>query len=298
MDVELLDLHDRYYARQVVVDNAVNRRSRELLQVIKKLRGEFDVIKDSDRVREEECEELRAKCEVAMTEFEKNPTVVALREKISTLSTKVKEHKVSLYRMMLESKNWAGYQQSLSTLKSKVTSLEAEKARLKAVEVSIRKEVEELKHDRREVVSKVVPYTVMDLVHSDDMGSLIGRLVSFAIVYGRCKAYEQVVDMKEPFDLSKVKGYRSSYKKDHTQASNDLAIAIFPWLDEFMADPSASIEALLSKKPPSLQRPAPSRTQVPLPSSQRASPSSVPVSNSMYPPADFSVVKPQSSQLQ
>ncbi|GKG04366.1 hypothetical protein Tco_0314753, partial [Tanacetum coccineum] len=91
--------------------------------------------------------------------------------------------------------------------------------------------------------------------------------VSSAIVYGRCKAFEQVADMKEPFELSKVKGYRSSYKKDHTQASNDLATTTFPWLDEFVADPSAPIEALLSKKPPTLQRPAPSRTQVPLPSS-------------------------------
>ncbi|GKF41377.1 hypothetical protein Tco_0124719, partial [Tanacetum coccineum] len=102
---------------------------------------------------------------------------------------------------------------------------------------------------------------------------------------------------KEPFDLSKVKGYRSFYKKDHTQASNDFATVIFPWLDEFMADPSASIKALLSKKPPTLQKHAPSRTQVPLPSSQRATPSSVPVSNSMSPPADAFVVKPQSSQL-
>ncbi|GKA97842.1 hypothetical protein Tco_0825736 [Tanacetum coccineum] len=65
MDAELLDLHDRCYARQAVVDNAVNRRSHELLQVIKKLRGEFDVMKDRERAREEECEELRAKCEAA-----------------------------------------------------------------------------------------------------------------------------------------------------------------------------------------------------------------------------------------
>ncbi|GJU47363.1 hypothetical protein Tco_1204629 [Tanacetum coccineum] len=298
MDVELLDLHDRCYARQAVVDNAVNRRSRELLQVIEKLRGEFDVMKDRERAREEECEELRAKCEAAMTEFEKNPTVVALREKISTLSTEVKEHKVSLDRMMLESQKWAGYQQSLSTLESKVTSLEAEKARLEAVKVSLRKEVEELKHDRKEVVSKVVLYAAMELVHSDHMGSLIGRLVSSAILYVRCRAYEQVADMKDPFDLSKVKGYRSSYKKDHIQASSDLATATFLWLDEFVADPLAPIEALLSKKPPSLQRPAPSRTQVPLPSSQRATPSPVPVSNSMSPPADVSIVKPKSSQLQ
>ncbi|GKC54210.1 hypothetical protein Tco_1076955 [Tanacetum coccineum] len=142
-----------------------------------------------------------------------------------------------------------------------------EKARLEAVELSLQKEVEELKQERGEVVSKVVPYAAIELVHNDHMGSLVGRLVSSAILYGRCKAYEQVTNMKEPFDLSKVKDYRSSYKKDHTQANNDLATATFPWLDEFVADPSAPIEALLSKKPPSLQRPAPSRTQVSLPSS-------------------------------
>ncbi|GKB51663.1 hypothetical protein Tco_0902416, partial [Tanacetum coccineum] len=170
IDLDLLDLHDRCYARQAVVDNAVNRRSPELM-------------------------------------------------------------------MMLESQKWAGYQHSFSNLESK--------------------EVEELKQDRREVVSKVIPYAAMELVHSDDMGSLVGR----------CRAFEQVAGMKEPFDLSKVKGYRSSYKKDHTQASNDLAIATFPWLDEFVVDPLALIEALLSKKPPTLQRLAPSRTQFPLVSS-------------------------------
>ncbi|GJZ27989.1 hypothetical protein Tco_0572636 [Tanacetum coccineum] len=281
MDVELLDLHDRYYARQAVVDNAVNRRSHELLQVIEKLRGEFDVMRNKERAREEECEGLQVKCEAAMTEFKKNPVVVALREKISILSTEVKEHKLNLDRIMLESQKWAGYQQNLSTLESKVTFLKAEKARLEVVEVSLRKEVEDFKRDRREVVSKFVPYAAMELVYSDGMGSLVGRLVSSAILYGRCRAYEQVADMKEPFDLSKVKGYRSFYKKDHTQASNDFATDTFPWLDKFVADPSALIEVLLSKKPPSLQRPVPSRTQVPLPTSQRATPSSAPVSNPM-----------------
>nr|GEV90769.1 hypothetical protein [Tanacetum cinerariifolium] len=144
------------------------------------------------------------------------------REDICSLSTKVKKHKLNLDRMMLESQKWAGYQQSLSTLESKVTSLKAEKERLEAVEVSLLKEVEELKQDKREVVSKVVPYVAMELVHSDDIGSLVGKLVSSAIVYGRCWALEQ--------------------------------------LDEFVADPSAPIEALLSKKPSTLQRPAPSRT--------------------------------------
>ncbi|GKG51948.1 hypothetical protein Tco_0544586, partial [Tanacetum coccineum] len=59
MDVELLDLYDRCYVRQVVVDNAMNRRSRELLEVIEKLRGECDVIKEMERAREEESESIR-----------------------------------------------------------------------------------------------------------------------------------------------------------------------------------------------------------------------------------------------
>nr|GEY89524.1 RNA-directed DNA polymerase, eukaryota, reverse transcriptase zinc-binding domain protein [Tanacetum cinerariifolium] len=143
IDLELLDLHDRCYARQAVVDNVVNRR---------------------ERARDEECEGLRVKCEAVMTDFEKNPAVDDAEES-----------------------KWAGYQQSLSTLESKVTALETEKARLEAVKVSIRKEVEELKQDRREVVSKVVPYAVMELIHSDDIVSLLGKLVSSAIVYGRCK---------------------------------------------------------------------------------------------------------------
>nr|GEY55119.1 hypothetical protein [Tanacetum cinerariifolium] len=110
IDLELLDLYDRCYARQAVVDNAVNRRSRVLLQVIEKLRGGCNVIRGRDIARDEECEGLRVKCEAAMTDFEKNPNVVALREKISALSTEAKEHKLSLDMMMLESQKWAGYQ--------------------------------------------------------------------------------------------------------------------------------------------------------------------------------------------
>ncbi|GKF23378.1 hypothetical protein Tco_0075700 [Tanacetum coccineum] len=260
MDLELLDLHDCYYARQAMVDNAVNRKAS------------------------------------AMAEFDQNHAVLALQEKISSLTADVKENKGNLDRMMLESQKWAGYQVTLSTLESKVDSLEAEKARLEPIEASLRKEVEELKKDRRDVLSKVIPYAVMDLVHSDELCRLVGTLVSFAITYGRCRAYEQVAAMKDPFDLSKAKGYRSSYKKEHTQASNDFATSTFPWLDEFVADAAALIEALLSKKPPTLQKPAPSRTQMLVPSSQKATSSFAPSSNLMSPPADL--VKPSPSPFE
>ncbi|GJW30838.1 hypothetical protein Tco_0047713 [Tanacetum coccineum] len=200
----------------------VNRRAREFLQVIKKIRGKANVIKARERSHKEECKELRVKCEAAMAEFDQNHAVLFLREKISSLTADVKEHK------------------------------EAEKARLEAVEASLCREVEELKQDKRDVVSKVEPYAALELVHSDELVRLVGTLASSAITYGCCRAYEQVAAMKKPFDLSKSKGCRSSYKKEHTQASNDFSTATFPWLDEFVANAATLIEALLSKKPPVL----------------------------------------------
>ncbi|GKD65652.1 hypothetical protein Tco_1307760 [Tanacetum coccineum] len=194
-----------------------------------------------------------------MTDFDKNPVVLLLREKISSLAV------------------------SLLALESKVTSLEAEKANLKATDASLRQEIEEVKHDRREVVSKVVPYACMEILHSDELGRLVGKLISSAITFGRCRAYEQVVRMKEPFDLSKVKGYRPLYEKEHTQ----------DWLNEYVADASASVEDLLSKKPPTLQKPVHSRTHMHVPSSQLDTPSFVLSSKPMSPHAD--IVKPSPS---
>ncbi|GKA96760.1 hypothetical protein Tco_0818855 [Tanacetum coccineum] len=195
-----------------------NQMDLELLD----LHDRSDIIKARERSREEDYEGLRAKCEATMAEFDQNPAVLAFWEKISSLSAEVKEHK------------------------------EADKARLEAVKASLCGEIKDLRQDKRDVVSKVVPYAAMELVHIDELGRLMGKLVSSAITYRRCRAYEQVAAMKEPFDLSKVKGYHSSYQKEHTQASNDFATTTFPWLDKFIADAAAPIEALLSKKPPIL----------------------------------------------
>ncbi|GKD49970.1 hypothetical protein Tco_1278946, partial [Tanacetum coccineum] len=130
LDVELIDLHDRCYARQAVCE----------------------VLKEREKARDKECEELRAKCKAAMTEFDKNPVVVVIRKKIVALLGEVKEHKASLERMLLESKKWANYQVSLSTLESKVASLEAEKTKLEATEASLRQELENARFDRWEFV--------------------------------------------------------------------------------------------------------------------------------------------------
>nr|GEY09289.1 hypothetical protein [Tanacetum cinerariifolium] len=150
LDIKLLDLHDQCYARKAVVDNAVNKRSRDLLKVIDQIRSECDVLKD--------------------------------REK-------------------------AGYKVSLLMLESKVDSLEAEKVKLEAVKASLRQELQNAKLDRAEVVSKVVPYVAMKLVNSDDMGRLVAKLVYASILYEQFHAFEEVANMKEPFDIMKVKGY-------------------------------------------------------------------------------------------
>ncbi|GKF39560.1 hypothetical protein Tco_0119621, partial [Tanacetum coccineum] len=63
------------------------------LYAIQKMRGEVDVTKARERSREEECEEIQVKCEADMVEFDQNPAVLALREKISSLTADVKEHK-------------------------------------------------------------------------------------------------------------------------------------------------------------------------------------------------------------
>ncbi|GKD03026.1 hypothetical protein Tco_1178000 [Tanacetum coccineum] len=213
LDVDLLDLHDRCYARQVVMDNAVNRRSCEPLEVIEKLRGEAEVMRAKELAYEEECEGLQAKCEAAITNFNKNPVVLLLREKMSLLAIEAKDHKGNLDRWMLESLKWLGYQ-----------------------------EIEEVKHDRREVVSNVVPYACMELLHSDQLGRLVRKL-----------------------------------------------------LNEYVANVSAfaSVGALLLKKPPTLQKHVPLRTQIHVPSSQLATLSFAPSSKPMSPPAD--IMKPSLS---
>nr|GEZ80427.1 hypothetical protein [Tanacetum cinerariifolium] len=210
IDVDLLDLYDHCYARQVIMDNTVNRRSHELLEIIEKLKGKVDVMRARELAREEEYKGFWAKCEAAMTDIDKKPVVLLIQEKMSSLAAEAKKYKRNLDRLMLESQKWSGYQVSLLLWSQR----------------------------------------------------LVGKLVSLAITFDRCRAYEQVARMNEPFDLSKVKGYFPSYEKEHTQASNDLATATFSWLNEYVADACASVEALLSKKPLTLYKHVPSRTQM------------------------------------
>nr|GEW04554.1 hypothetical protein [Tanacetum cinerariifolium] len=68
-----------------------------------------------------------------------------------------------------------------------------------------------------------------------------------------CTNLEDVTALKEPFDLEKMHGYRSSSKKEFDQAGDNLATASFPFIAEAIADPYASLEKFLLKKPKSLR---------------------------------------------
>ncbi|GKE03297.1 hypothetical protein Tco_1395315, partial [Tanacetum coccineum] len=114
-------------------------------------------------------------------------------------------------------------------------------------------EIDSLKQDRAVVVSKVIPDAAMKLIRSDDLGVLIAKLVRSSIIYGRCQAFKEVAAMEEPFVLEKMSGYRPSSKEEYDQAGDALANASYPFLDEYVANPYASLEQLLLKKPPFLR---------------------------------------------
>ncbi|GKF87159.1 hypothetical protein Tco_0258036, partial [Tanacetum coccineum] len=126
-------------------------------------------------------------------------------------------------KLLLKESKWANYEQTLSILRAKVEGLESERERLKASEIQVLQEINSLRQDRAAIVSKVVPDTTMKLVHSDEMGVLVSRLVREAIIHD-----------------------------EYDQAGEDMANASNPFLSEFTSNPYASVEQLLSMKPRSL----------------------------------------------
>ncbi|GKG62564.1 hypothetical protein Tco_0634337, partial [Tanacetum coccineum] len=50
------------------------------------MKGEYDVLKEREKAKDKECEDLMAKCEAAMADFDNNPSVNVFRQKIKSLS--------------------------------------------------------------------------------------------------------------------------------------------------------------------------------------------------------------------
>nr|GEW55858.1 hypothetical protein [Tanacetum cinerariifolium] len=81
------------------------------------------------------------------------------------------------------------------------------------------------------------------------MDVLIARLVKVSVIHGWCVAFKEVAELKKPFVLEEMPGYRPSLKEDYDRAGNDLDDASCPFLAELTVDPHAFVEQLLSKKP-------------------------------------------------
>ncbi|GJW25339.1 hypothetical protein Tco_0039150 [Tanacetum coccineum] len=222
---QLCDIHDMAYMREAVLDN---------------------VKKDKAYA------ELEKKCNEALQDFDKNPLVSDMRSEIETLQGQVNGLHNEYRRLVLEEKKWVNYEQTLSILRAKFEGLESEREKLKVSEVQLLQEIDSLKHDRAAVITKVVLDAVMKLIQSDEMGILIAKYFNASMFRGRCATFEEVANLKGPFILEKMLSYRLSSKQEFNQACDDLANASYPFLAELAADPYASVEQLLSKKPQSL----------------------------------------------
>ncbi|GKG30931.1 hypothetical protein Tco_0423419, partial [Tanacetum coccineum] len=64
------------------------------------MKGECDVLKKREKATDKECDELKAKCEAAMVDFDNKHAVNVLRQKIKSLSNEVKEHKANIDSML------------------------------------------------------------------------------------------------------------------------------------------------------------------------------------------------------
>nr|GEX65140.1 copia protein [Tanacetum cinerariifolium] len=65
---------------------------------------------------------------------------------------------------------------------------------------------------------------------------------SGACAYGRCSAFEEVVTLKEPFELEKMSGYRPISKKEFDQVGDNLATTSYTFFAEAIADTYAPLE--------------------------------------------------------
>nr|GEY23985.1 hypothetical protein [Tanacetum cinerariifolium] len=98
-------------------------------------------------------------------------------------------------------------------------------------------EIDGLKHDRVNVVMKVVQDATIKLIQSDEVGILVVKLVKAFMFSGRCAAFEEVANLKEPFVLEKMHGYLPSLKEEFDRARDDLANALYPFLVELTVIP-------------------------------------------------------------
>nr|GEW88234.1 reverse transcriptase domain-containing protein [Tanacetum cinerariifolium] len=249
---QLCDIYDRAYMRQVVLDNMLNSRTRELISALHKATASCDAIRARELKKDIAYAELERKCNEALLDMDKNLLVADIGTEIETLHGRVDGLYNECTQLVLEEKKWINYDQTLFSLQSKIEGLKSEREReTQALRDSIFARDGCVK--ARSVVAKVVLDAATKLIRSDEMGMLVAKLVKASIIYGRCAAFEEVAKLKDPFVMEKMDGYRPSSKQKYDQHGDDLTNASYPFLFKYVNDPYAFLEQLLSKKPESLR---------------------------------------------
>nr|GEW04942.1 hypothetical protein [Tanacetum cinerariifolium] len=222
---QLCDIYDRAYMHQVVLDNMLNSRTRELISALYKATASCDAIRARELKKDIAYAELEKKCNEALLDMDKNPLVADMGTEIETLHGRVD-----------------GLYNECTRLRERETQALRDSifARDGCVKAGL-------------VVAKVVPDAATKLIRSDEMGMLVVKLVKASIIYGRCAAFEEVAKLKDPFVMEKMDGYRPSSKQKYDQHGDDLTNASYPFLSKYVNDPYASLEQLLSKKLESLR---------------------------------------------
>ncbi|GJU97959.1 hypothetical protein Tco_1327230 [Tanacetum coccineum] len=143
-------------------------------------------------------------------DLDKNPLVSDMRTEIETLQSRVNGLHSEYSRLILKDNKWINYEQTLSNLRAKFEGLKSEGKRLRA--------------------SKIQPF--------------YKRCIACQGIYHSwpVAAFEEVVELKKPFVLEEILGYRPSSKEEYDRVGNDLADASYPFLVELTADPHASVE--------------------------------------------------------
>ncbi|GJY32324.1 hypothetical protein Tco_0415819 [Tanacetum coccineum] len=170
---QLCDIHDRAYMRQVILDNVLNSRTRELISTLYKAIASYDVIRAKELERDKAYAELEKKCNEALLDLDKNPLVANMRAEIDIFQGCVDGLYGECTQLALEEKKWVNYDQTLSAFQSKIEGLESERERLKLSEIQLMQEMDALRQDRASIIAKVVP------VAGKGWGSLVHALFMF-----------------------------------------------------------------------------------------------------------------------
>ncbi|GJV97924.1 hypothetical protein Tco_1549501 [Tanacetum coccineum] len=116
---KLCNIYDNAYMWQVVLDNVMNRKTRELMSTLTKARASCDAIREREKEKDKSYAELE------------------------------------INRLVLEEKKWVNYEETLTIFHSKVEGLDTESIKIEKYETQLLQEIDGFRQDRAAAVEKL-----------------------------------------------------------------------------------------------------------------------------------------------